>query len=210
MVNGKGTTRRWLLGAVVALTVVGGFAAAGAGGAKPAEPPMAAGGMHAILDSSIVSNRFWVEDINGPNDMIDVESWSWGATMEGGAGGGGGGGAGKASFQELHLTMRLSQYSPEFLEHLVLGKHIKKVVFEDYSQAQKKGNETLYLRITLEDCLISSFQTGGSSGDANLPMESLSINFAKITFTYNPRGDKDLGTGSPASFGYDLKAGKEV
>jgi hypothetical protein len=158
--------RKWAIGALVALTMVGAFASAGAGGAKPGSPPglgeppaspAAQGGP--VNDGVVLLNRLWVDDMTRPGEWIEVESWSWGVSQSGAAGGGGGGGAGKASFQDLHVSTHLSVHSPEFVELVATGKHVKKIMFETYKPASKGSNETTYLRITLEDCLISSFQT---------------------------------------------------
>jgi len=62
-----------------------------------------------------------------------------------------------------------------------------------------------YLTIKFTDCLVSSFQTGGSSGD-EVPTDTASINFSKIEYSYTPqKKDGTLGTAIPA--GYDLKTG---
>ena len=46
-----------------------------------------------------------------------------------------------------------------------------------------KGNDAPYLEIELEDMLISGYSISGHGGDSqNRPMESLSLNFTKISF----------------------------
>lgn len=199
MARGERTNRKWAVGALVALTMLGAMAATGGVGAKPA------GIIGPDLPADFVQgNRIWIEDINGPDSWIEVDSFSWGVDLPVDTSGGGGGSAtGKASFQDFHFTTHLNQYSPEIAETVVSGKHIKRVVFEDFGATAKKGNETVYLKITLSDCLISSYHIGGSSGDNTLPMESISLNYAKIEFRY-VGADPSLSS----SFTYDLKAGK--
>ena len=55
----------------------------------------------------------------------------------------------------------------------------KKVII-DFVRAE---DDTQYLRIELENVLISSFSVSGHGGPGSSPMESLSLNFAKITYT---------------------------
>jgi len=74
---------------------------------------------------------------------------------------------------------------------------------EDFATATKKSNETVYLKITLEDCLITSYQVSGQSGGDQLPTESISFNYAKIDFSY-VGSDPDLSD----SFSYDLEEGR--
>ncbi len=47
------------------------------------------------------------------------------------------------------------------------------------------GSDRRYLEIKLEECLISSYSTSGSSGNA-APLEALQLNFQAIKFEYKP------------------------
>jgi type VI secretion system secreted protein Hcp len=135
---------------------------------------------------------------------IEIASFSWGATQSGSGATGGGGGAGKVSFQDLHFTMKTNKASPKLMLACATGEHIKQVVLIG-EVSGKKGQK--FLEIKIEDVLISSFQQGGSSGEH--PTESVSMNFAKITFTYYPvNPDGSLGT--PVSGGWDIKENTRV
>ena len=51
------------------------------------------------------------------------------------------------------------------------------------------ANADDFLKIKLEDVLISSYQLAGASGGGDdRPTESLSLNFTKIEFDYQPPG----------------------
>ena len=43
-----------------------------------------------------------------------------------------------------------------------------------------------FYKVTLEDCLISSYQTSGDGSD--LPTEQVSLDFARVTFSYSQQG----------------------
>jgi type VI secretion system secreted protein Hcp len=62
-----------------------------------------------------------------------------------------------------------------------------------------------YLKVILEDALISSFQMGGSAGPRDQPILSMSLNFAKITYE---RMNVEQGKAVLQRSGFDLRTGK--
>jgi len=137
---------------------------------------------------------------------IDLQSWSWGASQTGSFSAGSGGGAGKVSVQDFNFAMNVNKASPKLLQACATGEHIKSAVLT----CRKAGKEQQeFLKIKFSDVLISSFQTGGSEGSEALPMESISLNFAKIEYEY--REQKADGTlGGPVKSGYDLAQNKAL
>lgn len=129
----------------------------------------------------------------GHEGEIDIDSWSLGA---------GAGTGGKPTFQDLHFSKHVDKASPKLLESVANGKHYKSAVLT----AEKPGDRPhQYLTITLEDVLISSFFTNQDSSD--LPTESVTINFAKITYIYTPQrvdGTADV----PIRTCWDIKANR--
>jgi type VI secretion system secreted protein Hcp len=136
---------------------------------------------------------------------IDVESWSWGQTNSGDAAHRGGMGAGKVSMQDFHFVMRMNKATPKLMEVCATGEHIKKAVLT----CRKAGKEQQeYLKVTMSDLVVSSYQTGGSSGDV-VPTDQISLNFSKIEYEYKEqKADGTLGGAVKA--GYDVKANKKV
>lgn len=134
---------------------------------------------------------------------IDLESWSWGATNSGSHAYGGGGGAGKVSMNDFNFTMRANKASPRLLLSCANGAHIKSALLT----CRKAGKEQQeYLKVKFSDLLISSFQTGGSSGDI-VPVDQISLNFAKIEYEYYPqKQDGTLDAKVPVH--WDLKLNK--
>ena len=139
-------------------------------------------------------------------DEIALESWSWGATQSGTYGAGGGGGAGKVSMQDFHFVMKVNKASPKLMLACASGEHIKKAVLT----CRKAGTDQQeFLKITMSDILVSSYQTGGSAGSDLVPTDQISLNFSKIEFEYKEQ--KPDGTlGGAVSAGYDLKANKAM
>lgn len=137
---------------------------------------------------------------------IEIESFSWGLSQTGTLAAGGGGGAGKVQFQDFHFTTRVSKASPSLMLGCATGQHIK----EGTLIARKAGQEQQeFIKITLTDILVSSYQSGGSSGSDTLPTDQFSLNFAKVEFAYYPQ-KADGSLDAPVKGGWDLKANKKV
>jgi len=137
---------------------------------------------------------------------IDLESWSWGETQTGTHVAGGGGGAGKVAMQDFHFVMRVNKASPKLLLACATGQHIK----EGILTCRKAGKEQQeFLKVKFTDLLVSSYQTGGSANGDVVPLDQISLNFAKIEVEYKEqKADGTLGGAVKA--GYDLKANKQV
>jgi type VI secretion system secreted protein Hcp len=137
---------------------------------------------------------------------IDVESWSWGETQTGTHAAGGGGGAGKVSMQDFHFVMKVNKASPKLMLACANGEHIKKAVLT----CRKAGKEQQeFLKITMSDLLVSSYQTGGSGHSDIVPTDQISLNYSKIEFEYKEQ-KADGSLGAPVKSGWDLKANKAV
>lgn len=102
-----------------------------------------------------------------------------------------------ASVSEITVTKVTDGTSVKLFEEALTGKLNKVVDIKFVRTGAGKPEE--YLGFKLEGTGISGFSIS-SGGDR--PSESLSLNFDKVTFKYNPIGD-DFG-GSPASYGWDL------
>jgi type VI secretion system secreted protein Hcp len=140
--------------------------------------------------------------VEGLTDYMQIESYSWGATQTGSFSHGGGGGGGKVSMQDFHFTMKTNKASPKLMAACASGEHIKTGTLI----ARKAGGKAAvqFLKVVMTDLLVSSYQTGGSGGGDEIPMDQISLNFAKVEFTY--KDQKADGTaGSDVVGGWDLK-----
>ena len=136
--------------------------------------------------------------------QIEIESFSWGESNFASAASGGGGGAGKVSMNDFHFVMKVSKASPQLFLACASGEHIPRAVLS-ISKAGAEQIDYVYWKFT--DILISSYQTGGSSGDI-VPTDSFSLNFAKIEVSYKEQSpDGSLGTEHRA--GWDLATNKK-
>jgi type VI secretion system secreted protein Hcp len=137
---------------------------------------------------------------------IEIDSFSWGETQSGTMAFGGGGGAGKVKMQSFHFTSKVSKASPWLAQASANGQHIKKVVLT----VRKAGkNQQEYYKVTLTDVLVSSYRSMGAPGQDLVPLDDVSLDFAKIEFEYKEqKGDGSLG--APILMGWDLKANKAI
>jgi len=123
---------------------------------------------------------------------IDVLAWSWGVSNSGSTHMGGGGGSGKANVQDLSFTKYVDKASPTLLLFCCNGKHVDHATLT----VRKAGEKPLeYIKIKLEEIIISSVSTGGSGGQDRLT-ENVTLNFAKVHFDYTPQ--KPDGSGDAA------------
>ena len=122
---------------------------------------------------------------------IDVLAWSWGLSQSGTTHMGGGGGAGKVSVQDLSITKYVDKSSPNLFMHCCDGTHIPKASLI----VRKAGKTALeYIKVNMEEIIVTSLSTGGSGGEDRLT-ENVVLNFAKVTFIYNPQDPTGAGVG---------------
>lgn len=123
---------------------------------------------------------------------IDVLAWSWSASQAGTTHMGSGGGAGKVNVNDISFTKYVDSASHALLLHCCNGKHIPKATLV----VRKAGENPLeYIKIELEDLIVSSVSTGGSGGEDRLT-ENVALNFAKFKYIYTPQ--KKDGSGDAA------------
>ena len=135
---------------------------------------------------------------------IDVLSFSWGETQSGTFAAGGGGGAGKVAMQDFHFAMAHNKASPALMLACAQGDHIKSATLT----CRKAGKDQQeFLKFTMSDCLVSSFQIGGSASENVVPTDQCSLNFAKIEHEYKEQDATGKLTGSVKKW-YDLKSVK--
>ena len=137
---------------------------------------------------------------------IDVSSWSWGAQQSGTMAYGGGGGAGKVQMHDFHFTMRHSKASPKLWHACASGEHIKSATLT----CRKAGKEQQeFLKVVFSDLLVSSFHTEGSGDSDIIPVDTITLNFAKIEHEYKEQA-ADGSLKGPIKAGWNLKENKTV
>jgi len=130
---------------------------------------------------------------------IDVLAWSWGSSQSGTTHMGAGGGAGKVNIQDLSITKYVDASSHALFLHCCNGKHITTATLF----VRKAGENPLeYIKIEMEDIMVTSLSTGGSGGEDRLT-ENLTLNFSVVKFIYTEQG-KDGKGGAEKETGWDI------
>jgi len=116
-------------------------------------------------------------------DEIDVLAWAWGCSQSGTTHMGSGGGAGKVNVQDLSFTKYIDSASHTLLQRTFDGKHITKA---DLVVRKAGGTPLEYIKICMEDVMVTSVSCGGSGGEDRLT-ENVTLNFSKVKYTYVPQ-----------------------
>ena len=158
---------------------------------------------------------------------IEVESFSWGVSQTT-TRLGSGAGAGRAVFQDLHFTTSVSKASPVLFQKCATGQHLKEAVLT----CRKAGGEQReeFLKITLSDVLVSSYQAAGSAppgpteppGDVILlstnalaagdlgsaPADSVALHYGEAKLSEGPQQHIDVRAVSGGLLVFDAKSGE--
>ena len=120
---------------------------------------------------------------------IEIESFSWGQTNSGSAGHGGGSGAGKVVPQDLVISKRMDKSSPVLYIACATGQHFKEGLL---TCRKAGGGQQEYLKIKMEEIIVTSYQTSAASGA--VVSEIVNLQFAKMELAYKEqKADGSLG-----------------
>ena len=138
---------------------------------------------------------------------IEILSWSHGFSQPASpVRGSSGSTVEKANHSDLTITKYLDSATDDLIKACWQGKQFEKVTMDCYrdSGGEKPIN---YLKVEMEDVIISDFSISGGGGD--LPMENLSLAYSKVTYTYTPQEKADgAKTGGAQPVSVDLKTNK--
>jgi type VI secretion system secreted protein Hcp len=163
-----------------------------------------------LAEGAAVDYFLKIEGIDGESTdemhkgQIEIMSYSWGMSNSGSMAAGGGGGAGKVSFSSIRFVSPVSKASPMLFESVATGKHFPTATLSVVN-SELRGQE--FMKVTLTDVMISSYQVSGQSGDA--PTESFKLSFSKIEYEYTPQSE-DGSLDAPVKAGYDVAANKKI
>ncbi|MBH9577738.1 MULTISPECIES: type VI secretion system tube protein Hcp [Inhella] len=147
-----------------------------------------------------------MSEVTGFEKQIQVESWSWGMSMPTNFGSSTGGSAGKVNLNDMTFMHMMDKASPKLMEACCTGKHIKDAVMTFC----KAGGDAVvpFLKITMNDLLISSVQVGGAANDT--PIETVCIAFREYKVEYQEQDNKGAKKGGPVIAGFDVQKNKKA
>ncbi|MBV8454301.1 MAG: type VI secretion system tube protein Hcp [Deltaproteobacteria bacterium] len=141
-------------------------------------------------------------------NKIQVMSFSWGASQAGRFGWTLGGSSGKASFTDFSFTMQTSKATTKLIQACASGKHIAEAKLYCRKSTGDGGPQD-YMIWTMKPVIVSSYNTGGSSG-AEIPIDSVSLNYGAVSIEYKTQGDKAGTLTTAGTFKWDVTKNKEA
>lgn len=145
------------------------------------------------------------QDANHKNE-IEVMNWSWTMLQEANMHAGSGGGSGKATVKDLEFEHFVDRSSPNLMKFCLTGKHIEEAVLT----VRKAGGTPLeYLKITINDIVVTRVQPYGAADDSVRIRERVSLSFAKVKQEYTVQNAQG-GSSGAVTAGYDIQQNKEV
>ncbi|HEV2522871.1 MAG TPA: type VI secretion system tube protein Hcp [Candidatus Acidoferrales bacterium] len=130
-------------------------------------------------------------------DQIEVLSWQWGVSQPGNAHSGSGVVVGRAAVSDLSISKLVDKSSPQLMLKCALGQTFNKAILSVRKAVGEKKSQQPFVIITLETVLIAGYAISGSDG-AGTPTESVTLNFAKITYDYKVQDSKGTLTSAGA------------
>ena len=139
-------------------------------------------------------------------EEIELQSFAWGNSIAYPQGDASETASGKVTFQNFQFAAPASKAGPQLMLHCATGQPIKSAVMTGRKESGRAPLE--YLKITLEDVLVASYFSSGSSGDGGAPMDTISLKFGKIEVEHREfKADGSIGNTVKVSFDIAKNAG---
>ena len=134
----------------------------------------------------------WSHGFSQPTSSVRASS---GSTVE------------KANHSDISITKYLDSATDDILKLCWTGKQIETgVIVCLRSDGADDNKHVEYLKIEMEDIIISNYSISGGAGD--LPIENISLNYGKVKYTYLPQKQDDGTGGSAQPISMDLRNNK--
>jgi len=110
----------------------------------------------------------------------------------------------RCDHQDFSIVKKLDKASPELYLHCCHGRHIPKITVE---LCRATADKTKYMAFDLEDVIVTSVMPSGTGG-GDLPMENVTFNYGKITWSYTTTDHRTGKTGGEIVKFWDLTLNK--
>lgn len=143
----------------------------------------------------------------GHEGQIEVLSWSHGFTQPTSPtrSAAGSGTVEKCHHGAFSFTKYTDPATDDLLKICWSGQHVDKVTLTCYRSSGDTGGSQMgipYLKVEMESVIVSNLSISGSAGD--IPVENVSLDYAKVTYTYNMADMKEGTVGAIQAVSHDL------
>lgn len=142
-------------------------------------------------------------------DWIEVLSWSHGFSQPTSPirSSAGGGTVERANHQDFGFSKYMDTSTDDIVKQCWAGKHIEKATLECFrSDGADDDNPALYFQIEMESVVVANYSVGG--GDGDIPIESVTLSYGKVTYLYYPQDEKTGSQGTKEAVSHDLVTNK--
>jgi type VI secretion system secreted protein Hcp len=115
---------------------------------------------------------------------------------------GAGAGAGKVEAHGITCTKRVDKSSPKLFQAITTGKHFPNAVLTALKAGGDKAVD--YMKLEFDQLFLVDLHESGSSGDNDVPRESINFAFGKVTVTYSQQTEQG-NKGNAIIASYDFK-----
>ena len=109
----------------------------------------------------------------------------------------------QANHADFSITKYIDSSTDDILKACWTGKQIATGVFTGY-RADGTGNGVNYLEIDFTNVVVSNYSISGGTGD--MPVETVTLSYSKVTYTYIPQKQADGTGGAAQPVTHDLAA----
>jgi type VI secretion system secreted protein Hcp len=137
-------------------------------------------------------------------DEIQVLSWSHSFNQPTSAtrSSAGGGTVEQANHSDFSFTKYTDSATDDLLKMCWSGKQIKKATFTAY-RSDGENAAVKYLEIIMEFIIVSNVSLSGGTGD--VPTESISLSYGKVSYNYIPQKEADGTADGNQMISHDLQ-----
>jgi type VI secretion system Hcp family effector len=138
--------------------------------------------------------------------QIELLSWSHSVSMPISSGHASGVSVkhGRADFADLTISKYMDKTTPVWNQRVSSGENIATATLTIFQADGASGKAVLYYQIDLQDIIVTSYSVGAGGGD--LPVETITLHFNQIQWTYAVQNKQAPGGNSgQAVAGWDLE-----
>lgn len=142
----------------------------------------------------------------GHEDEIELVGFDFGGSNPTSVGVGKGGGVGTVNLADFNIIKKTDASSATLFQHMCTGQHFPTCKVTMYKSGGDAG-PVEFLLFEFEEAYVTNITWSGSEGGEEIPTESVSFAFGKVTITYNQQAPDGTVAGSFVG-AWDIRTGE--